>query len=688
MIRLGTKKIIPFYEDYKPVEVRKNNIRIAGWLTETKSGEAVDFENTYNDTADVVVKGKTLQKSEWVRKEGQTSQAQTVQGKNLFDYTKSPDIVGVFGSGGETITYQGSSSGLITYIPCLPNTTYTVSQIKNTRFGIADCNTIPAAGVAVRNRQVTTYEGTVFEGRWSNTITTSSDAKYLAIRYTHPGFDSERAGLTPEQIKATIQVEIGGAATSFEPFVPNSPSPEYPSPIVSNLPAGTYKTQDWRGDWWEFTLTEDLHGIDDVRDSVEFDKYSHKGFLRKKTSKVVFDGSETLGNFAYHEDTGLYRVGLLKPADAGTGTSTWGKKILCSHEFHKDNSLGTKPNIYQGTSYFTWTYDANAINATSIEDFNLWLAAQHATGTPVTVVYQLATPTRTPLTFTKNNASTAPECPMEFLTDTPSLEYPAELFDASGTVKARGKNLFDKSTAEFYQIAYTGSPGTTGRPYTWDFESGTLVNNPLGGSLPAFRATGVKFSCAPGKEYTVSWKTLIEPSAQRNSINWYNQNDEFIGASASQSPNRITGVAPDNAAYGVGGMMSNADNETFSMTNIQIEIGSEATAYEPYRPEVSAPIPPLRSNADGTVCDEFEVKTGKLTRKIGRIESYNGEDVGDDWISSTGALDTGATVEYVLAEPIITHLDPATVPTYPWYTRIEHDGEVKGMIEATCKVME
>jgi hypothetical protein len=53
----------------------------------------------------------------------------------------------------------------------------------------------------------------------------------------------------------------------------------------------------------------------------------------------------------------------------------------------------------------------------------------------VTVVYQLATPTRTPLTFTKNNASTAPECPMEFLTDTPSLEYPAEVFDASGTVK-------------------------------------------------------------------------------------------------------------------------------------------------------------------------------------------------------------------------------------------------------------
>ena len=60
---------------------------------------------------------------------------------------------------------------------------------------------------------------------------------------------------------------------------------------------------------------------------------------------------------------------------------------------------------------------------------------------------------------------------------------------------------------------------------------------------------------------------------------------------------------------------------------------------------------------------------GKLTRKIGRIESYNGEDVGDDWISSTGALDTGATVEYVLAEPI----EEQYTPSYP-ADILPHDG--------------
>ena len=39
------------------------------------------------------------------------------------------------------------------------------------------------------------------------------------------------------------------------------------------------------------------------------------------------------------------------------------------------------------------------------------------------------------------------------------------------------------------------------------------------------------------------------------------------------------------------------------------------------------------------------------------IESYNGEDVGDNWISTTGGLDEGAYVIYVLDEPYDVELD-------------------------------
>jgi hypothetical protein len=58
------------------------------------------------------------------------------------------------------------------------------------------------------------------------------------------------------------------------------------------------------------------------------------------------------------------------------------------------------------------------------------------------------------------------------------------------------------------------------------------------------------------------------------------------------------------------------------------------------------------------------------------------------WLVGQYAKGTPATVYYQLAEPITTYLDPATVPTFPGTTVIEQDGEVKGMITATVKVME
>jgi hypothetical protein len=91
--------------------------------------------------------------------------------------------------------------------------------------------------------------------------------------------------------------------------------------------------------------------------------------------------------------------------------------------------------------------------------FKAWLTSQFTAGTPVTVVYQLDTPTRTPLTFTLNNASTAPECPMEFLTDTPSLEYPAEVFDASGMVKVANADNTQSQTATT-EILRSNADGT------------------------------------------------------------------------------------------------------------------------------------------------------------------------------------------------------------------------------------
>lgn len=64
MIVTDGKKILPFYENYKPVEVRRNNVRIAGWRWDEKQGEELTFERTYNDKANMLVHGNSIQDGE------------------------------------------------------------------------------------------------------------------------------------------------------------------------------------------------------------------------------------------------------------------------------------------------------------------------------------------------------------------------------------------------------------------------------------------------------------------------------------------------------------------------------------------------------------------------------------------------------------------------------------------------
>jgi hypothetical protein len=520
------KKMKPYRGYRKPVNVYYGDKKVAGWKNSTQTGNNLTFQTTYSDTADVTVKGKTEQKSEWVHKQGSTTQ-QTYDGVNLLD------VVDVTGANGLTAVTNSDKSVTISGTPStVTNVTY-YPQTNASDIGLQVgvnytlvSNETPA-GVTCRVFNVTTSEtypaGTAF---------TLSGDDVLRI-----GLNVSTAYDGVEYTNYAMLVESENVLHIYEPYTGGipAPNPGFPQPLISNLPAGTYKVADYKGDWWEFTLTEDLHGIDDVKDSVEFDKYSHRGYLRKKTTKYVFNGSET---FWYYGDTGTINERAYTNIQIALPTS----KCFCDkYKWYDTATLWDEETVgvtIDLSGRFRLYLAPNSFE--NVDDFKIWLASN-----PLTVVCVAISPTRTSLTFTKNNSSTAPECPMEFLTDTPSGEYPAEVFDASGTVK-----------------------------------------------------------------------------------------------------------------------VANADNTQSQTATIEI----------------------LRSNADGTVCDEFEVKTGKLTRKIGRIESYNGEDVGDDWISSTGALDTGATVEYVLAEPIEEQYTPVILPTYYPTTVITTTNDTPAELETTTSV--
>ena len=72
------------------------------------------------------------------------------------------------------------------------------------------------------------------------------------------------------------------------------------------------------------------------------------------------------------------------------------------------------------------------------------------------------------------------------------------------------------------------------------------------------------------------------------------------------------------------------------------------------------------TDADGQqwICDEVDFGMGTHTQRIGKINSYNSETVGNIWMSTTGQLTPGATVLYKLDNPIVSNLDTDMIADY------------------------
>ena len=109
-----------------------------------------------------------------------------------------------------------------------------------------------------------------------------------------------------------------------------------------------------------------------------------------------------------------------------------------------------------------------------------------------------------------------------------------------------------------------------------------------------------------------------------------------------------------------------------------LNYGTSPLPWEPHRSQsITIPTPeglpgiPVQSGGNYTdnkkqqwVCDEVDFVRGKWVQRIAKIDSYNGEPVGELWMSSTGQLTTGATVLYRLDSPIEHDLSPELIATY------------------------
>ena len=270
--------------------------------------------------------------------------AETVQahGKNLFTTTgetkdKSLNASGVEQNG----IYENYQFNYTDYLPVLPNTEYTFSvrQVFNTTLLNHRIHEYTENKTWIKQgANLLTQSGGTIGGVVSVTFTTSATTKWLRINYVY-----NPAG-------ENSQLELGSTATDYEPYFEGTTATCQPL-----LSVGDYK---------------DVQNISN-------------GAITRNVGVKVLDGTENWQDAA-SSSTIRYRVQL---SDAVGGTSR--SEVVSTH-FSYISTGQAVGGAFLSTKYL---YLIPEQTVATVADFKAFLASQYAAGTPVIVVYPLATPT-------------------------------------------------------------------------------------------------------------------------------------------------------------------------------------------------------------------------------------------------------------------------------------------------------
>ena len=322
---------------------------------------------------------------------GWTQAKVTRTGKNLWNSTNALTAT-IYASNNKIMTYEGWK---VIYAPCKPNTTYTLSKVLSERFVVAYTKELPANNVQVYNK-VTANENTLV------TYTTGADANYI-VAIVYSTSDTK----TYEEIAATIQIELGETASTYQPY------------------SGTSVTIDLDGTVYGGTL-------DVLTGTLTVDRAIH-----------TFDGTDTYKSSGWRRSETSF--GFYFP---WTLTQNATSRAANIDAFIISDKLPTQTysdlydmNVDWGVSvYNTTTNDIGIVmrigvpSITSASDLSAWLDDN-----PITVVYQLAEPltyTLTPqqLTLLKKENNIFADCgniSLEYRADTKS--YVDEIVSESQT---------------------------------------------------------------------------------------------------------------------------------------------------------------------------------------------------------------------------------------------------------------
>ena len=280
-----------------------------------------------------------------------------LHGKNLFDKDHANLLTAYINTTNYKIISNANSKTL--YIPCKPNTTYTISRTKiGKRFFAGTSNTTPNIDTVLSN---VTPTGQSNEDA-TITITTDANANYLCVFYSNTNNNNN---YTEEELRASIQIEEGSTATNFEAYYNYElcKIDTYEDVIFKNNQLSSY---------YDNTLDED------------------SWYIKKEINKVVLNGSEEDWSTAYRTYT------LDNYINAKVLSSVASEQGAISDYFKWGNG-STSTYIYGSFWYASGKNLRFQKDETlNLSNFKTWLSTHNTE-----VYYILATPTTTEITQTE-----------------------------------------------------------------------------------------------------------------------------------------------------------------------------------------------------------------------------------------------------------------------------------------------
>ena len=280
-----------------------------------------------------------------------------------------------------------------------------------------------------------------------------------------------------------------------------------------------------------------------------------------------------------------------------------------------------------------------------------------------------------PLVITDGIAENADDLKVEFepIQDLHGYDHPW----AGGT----GKNLYDSSIYDAYKQADGSYAGAVDQINISTYISSNLVGVEL--TLSAY----IK---VPSGSTVINFRVLAIVNGERIYGNNATGNAYILS--------KVTFTPQSTSDRILFTYSEKGDAPNVEFKDVQLELGSTATSYEPYsnicpisgRTQVeivnrdsedveqsSATVQLGQTVYGGTL----DVTTGELVVRTANIASYNGETIGEPWWSSMDEYvagttpTTGAQVVYTLANPVTSTLTPTQLQLLEGYNILTTDGD-------------